>query len=475
MTPPSPPPSTKRPGYLAPVVVLAILGLLLWIPTAFQRGPERPHPNLPHRPEHPNLIMMVVETLRADRLAAYGAARHTMPVVEGLAQRGILFERAWSAAPWTLPSVSSLLTGVTPGVHLVTEYEDVLGDRLHTLPERLRENGYETAFFGVNSLFESNRNIEQGFDHYFGTDEIPGTQLYDELSRWLQRRQDTRPLFLYIHFFEPHCAYQPPPELMDLYLPPLPSLRTGRTMGEQQWRNMHECFQLSTQQGEPMLDVDTYLARYDAEIRYVDHLVGLVLERLHTFGLFENSLITVTGDHGEAFWEHEDFGHGRQLYEESLHVPLILIPPGGLSGGLRHEEPVSLVDLTPTFLAAAGLPPDNDLQGLDLHPLWEGGRLPPRIIFAETDYDSRHVRAATDGRLKVITRVGYPPVELYDLHLDPKELTNLARNREQAAPLLHALEVHLQQSEELRPSGAPTREEMPAATLEKLRALGYTF
>jgi len=426
--------------------------------------------------ERPNIIFLVIETLRADHLQGYGYARLTMPNLEWVAQEGTTFERASTVATWTLPSVASILTGLPPSAHGIRSYEDQLPDAAVTLAERLREVGYHTAFLGVNSLFEADRKIEQGFDHYYGTDEISGEELNDHLFAWLKDYPRDKPVFLYVHYFDPHCRFTPPSEYREMYWPP-GKQATHRKMSLKQFQQMHECFQLHYGPTEPVLDVDYYLSEYDAELRHVDHVMGLFLERLKTSGLYDSSLLFILSDHGEEFYDHGGYGHGKVLYEHQSHIPLIVRLPGGKRPGQRVSSRVSTLDLYPTALGAVGLKPRKQLPGQDLSPLLQGleeGSTPDRSIFAETDYEGKQ-RALWQGEWKLLVSPdGTRPNGLFNLSTDPGELTDLSdAHPEVSRRLFQALEKQQQEALRLGEDLPGTRQELTEGTLEQLRSLGY--
>lgn len=467
--------SNKVPAL--PRIVLVALGLLFLGLALAQWGPYiSPEPTAQAQRPTP-IIFIVVETLRADHLQAYGYARNTMPNLENLARDGVIFEKAIVAAPWTLPSVSSILSGLPPTAHGVRRYEDILPDDVETLAEIFQKRGYYTAFYGVNSLFEADRNLEQGFDHYYGIDEIPGTQLNERLAAFFQDRPQDRPFFLYAHYFEPHCRYEPPKDLHEMYWPPPEGLKTGRRMSDEQLRTMHECFHLNRQSGEPILELDYYLSEYDAELRYVDHLIGIFIERLKTADLYDQSLIVFVGDHGEEFWEHETFGHGRSLNESAIHVPLFIKPPKD-SPIQRHPHPVSTLDLAPTALASAGLPVPDMMPGQDLSPLWNGpqGAVEAKAIFSETDYDAHAFRSIHwDGYKLILPLKGGSP-RLFRLEDAAKNAPELSRsNPAQTTKLLEALTEHMQKSEKIGRALGHKDEPLSQDIIEELTVLGYTF
>lgn len=439
----------------------------------------------------PNVLLIVWETTRADHLSAYGYPLRTTPNLDALAREGVLFEQHSSAAPWTLPSVTSIFTGLDPSAHGVREFEDVLPAKAETLAERMQAQGYHTAALAVNSIFEANRGLEQGFDHYFGQGDVSGPQLLQELQSWLDTRPTDKPFFLYIHLFEPHCPYDPPDIYQGVFSPRPEATKSGRSFSREQWEKLFGCFQLPApgRPGEPVLEIDPYLSAYDAELHYADHLTGLMLQSFASRGLLDESLVLMSGDHGEEFLEHGDHGHGRSLYQEAVHVPLIVRPNGGPGrrgelAGRRVPMPTSSLDVTVTVLAATGL--KVDLHGVDLAPAWEGTDLPPewteRPIFSGTDHEA-HLRSVRRGRWKLLVEVG-PPLEqperairapmLFDLQGDPGEKVDLADKHPATVAALSAL-LRAHEAEALKRGKEIGRErrDLDEKTEEALRRLGY--
>lgn len=440
-----------------------------------------------------NIVVITWETTRADHTSLHGHPLRTTPGLELLATEGVSFQRNISAAPWTLPSVSSILTGRLPTGHGVREFEDVLVEGVDTLPERLQKAGYHTAMIGSNSIFEADRGLEQGFDHYFGQGDVPGEELAERMRTWLDERPQDQPFFLYMHLFEPHCPYDPPTRYQGVFEPWPAALATGRAWSQERWDQAFGCFRLPApgRPGQPVLSVDPYLSAYDAELHYADHLTSLLVERLRTRGLLEQTLLVVVGDHGEEFLDHGDHGHGRHLYEESVHVPLLIRPPGGAgsAAGRKVQALTSSVDVTATALAAAGLPVDGD--GRDLSPAWTGSvpsAWEQRAVYSGTDHEA-HLRSVHRGSHKLIAEVAKvavdptdpgqvaPPLrppELYDLSSDPDERTNLATS--QPALLAELKALLLAQEEAGRAQAAQSgraRRALDAETEEALKRLGY--
>lgn len=458
----------RRELLVAAFLALMVVGFVLF--RLFQPPPIKAG-------DRPNVVLIVIDTLRADHLTQYGHFRQTTPVLDHVAQEGILFKRGTSATNWTLPSVSSILTGLPPTSHGVRAYEDQLPDAVETVAERLHAIGYHTAFFGVNSLFEAGRNLQQGFDKYFGMDEIPAEELNQNIQAWLQDRPVDKPTFLYLHYFDPHCRYEPPMDYRGMYWPPTEAQKTHRMMTQEQWKLMHECFQLHFNPGEPILDVDRYLSEYDAELRHTDHQVGMILERLKTAGLYDSSLLIVTSDHGEEFYDHNGYGHGKVLLEHNVHVPLMMRLPRGLHGGRVEEGRVSSIDLVPTILDAVGIPIPEELLGMNLGPvLREEATIPAdRAVFSETDYEGKQ-RAILQGDLKLLLSPDKSRGQgLYDLKADPGEKHDVSKERPADFERLgRAMADYERRAMEVGKNIPGTRQELSQQTIEQLRSLGYT-
>lgn len=405
-------------------------------------------------PSPPDLILLSVETVRADQLALYGAPVDTMPHLGGLAAEGRWFRQAWSPAPWTLPSMTSLLTGLPPAAHGVVDGGRALPQAAQTLAEQLADAGYETAFFGVNTLFTAGRGLDQGFATWQAWGSRNGREVIDEVERFLAARDPGRPLFLVVHLFEPHCPYEPPRPLQERWWPPPDP--TDVELTPEQFAQLGGCFSLLDPGEVPVLDLDRYRAAYRAELTQADELLARLLPSVQA----RPAVVAVVGDHGEGFWEHGDFGHGRTLYQESLAVPLVLSAPGLSPGPV--ETPVSTQELADTFRRAAGLP--LGAWGRDLL-----GTLSPAPVFAETDDSGHHLAAVRVGEQKlVVDRVG-GGAQRWDLSADPGE-----RAPGPADPALQAtLEAHRRRAAAtLHQLGIDERELAPEV-LDQLRLLGY--
>jgi arylsulfatase A-like enzyme len=403
-------------------------------------------------PHHPDLVLVVIDTLRADHLGAYGYGRPTSPHIDALAARGARFDSAWAAAPWTLPSIMSIQTSRYPSSHRVENDGLKLAPDIPTLAATLRAAGYATAGF-VSHIYASRLfGFDRGFERFddFGVSQ-PGYRLeaglepradrvVDAALAWL-RAQGHRPVFLFVHLFDPHWPYDPPASYRALF----PDDYRGP---------LDATYDSISKFQDPLVplpeDYRSFLVdRYDGEIRFTDDQVGRLLQGVDRSGREGRAWIVLTADHGEEFKEHGSMGHGRALYEEVIHVPLIVAAPGDRPS--RIDTPVSGIDLFPTLAAIAGAAPPPGLQGRSLLPLLrptEGpggapggtGSPPPpaadRPLVSETVRLNAYRKAVREGPLKLIRFMGENRTELYDLASDPQERHDLSERRPAARQML---------------------------------------
>ena len=454
--------SSKRPGVLLPI--LAGLGLQL----ACGGGPAR----------RPNVLFIVVDTLRPDHLGCYGRARDTSPAIDALATEAVRFERAYATAPWTSPSVASMITGLYPGSHGLTRIGVRLPDTAVTLAEMLSADGYSTRGVISHSLLGRQFNFQQGYDDY---SESEARGLHDHVSTdgvTEQAQQVLRefaageqPFLLFLHYFDPHYNYKRHPEYG------FAAERVGRLDGTETIQELRELGPALT--GEELEFIQDL---YDEEIRHTDAGIGRVLETLKELALDGDTIVVLTSDHGEEFMTHGWLGHTRTLYEELVRVPLIMRVPGGEPGVV--EELVSLTSLTPTLLELTGVDGDDGkgFQADSLAPLLSSGTAEGTdLVFAEVDFvpinpdnlvKTANKNAVIGERFKIVRDGESGAVEVYDLVTDPTELHNLADERpELVQQLLPILEnrIALARGDVLDVEATAISEEL----LEKLRALGY--
>lgn len=388
----------------------------------------------------PDIVLIVVDTLRADHLGVYGYPRETSPTLDRLAERGTLFDASWGAAPWTLPSIMSIMTSRYPSGHRVENDGLRLDPGIPTLAQTLEAGGYATGGFVSHIYVTGTFGFSRGFQRFEDFDlddpeyrleagmEPDATRVTDAALKWLADQGD-RPVFLFVHFFDPHWPYESPDQFRALF----PSDYRGE---------LDAGYDSISRYQDPNIDMPPdyrafLIDRYDGEIRYVDSEIARLLEGLRKAGRLDRSWITVTSDHGEEFKEHGSVGHGRNLYEEVVHVPLLIAAPATSAegpGGRRIETPVSGIDLFPTLIDLAGFergPPG--LEGISLAPVLRPGNesvapvdAGPGIVISETVRLNTYQKALRDGDRKLIQFMGQNRGELYDLSLDPGERNDLA-------------------------------------------------
>jgi arylsulfatase A-like enzyme/Tfp pilus assembly protein PilF len=396
---------------------------------------------------HPNVLLVTIDTLRADHVGSYGAANAMTPTLDALAKRGVRFETALSHVPLTGPSHASILTGRTPLGHGFRNNGGyVLAPTLHTAAEDFRQGGYRTA--AIVSAFPLDRRFgfDRGFDIY--EDHLPrgndrrrtpyverhAGATTDAALRWLgapKAGAANHPWFMWVHYYDPHAPYEPPPDFAERF------------------RN----------------------APYDGEIAFVDRELSRVLKAIEQRGELGKTVVLVTADHGESLGEHGESAHGLFVYDATIRVPWIMAGPE-IAEGRVSPTLARLIDVLPTLHDYAGLPPRKDIEGRSLRPAADGRRMREAPSYAESMYSELELGWAPlfSWRVAGFKLIEAPRPELYDLKNDPKELTNLAgTDASRVAQLRHGLEAALRQ--ETAPAGATASSD--PQTLERLRSLGY--
>lgn len=487
-----------------PLLLLALLSLPGWMigdPSSASRASRAPSPWR----EDLNVLLLSVDTLRGDRLQAGDPPGGLTPNLSRLAAQGTLFTRAQAPSPWTLPSVSSLLTSLHPTAHGATRPRCRLPSSLVTLAERLSAAGLFTQAVVANGWLDFPFGMDQGFDdyRYISTrsgrprwwpgmigrqaascaglargpsaepeDSSTAEHLVDRAIAFLERSRGGN-FFLWVHLADPHDPYAARGRFHALARPPrrppglFPQFDSGSIIELRQGRIV------------PVAERQRLLALYDLEVRYTDEQIGRLLERMADLGLQRNTLVVFTADHGEEFWEHGNLVHGHTLYQELLDIPLILRPPDGHPPAHRQrEEVVSLLDVAPTILDFLGLQPPAAWSGRSLLPLLRGeGETGERPFFGESLIYYEEKKSVRQGRYKYIYTPRSGADELFDLEADPGERVNrVGELPDIAGRLRESLLAHLARQEELARalSRASTAEaEVDEKQLEELRALGY--
>lgn len=413
-----------------------------------------------------SVILISIDTLRADHLGAYGYERPTSPSLDTFAKEGVLFERAMAPAPWTLPSHASLFTGLYPSSHGVLTGSNSLSKEIPTLAKILREEGFETAGFTNAIFFGHPYGLADGFDEWANlpestTPEGVAPNITNMGLVWLDSRKSRR-VFLFLHYFDVHSDYEAAPEYESLF-----ASEPGKLDGTTAQLVLAGRGRIEIE----AKDIEYVEALYDAGIRQLDEELGRLFRELSRRRWFDDSLVIVTSDHGEQFFEHGAPLH-MVHYDEVLHVPLMMRGPT-LPAGVRSAARVSLVDVAPTILGQLGLAEPAGIDGIDLQRFWEDpeAKGQDRVIFAEAgpSLERFGTGSVQTEHHKWILDLESESEELFDLRSDPEERVDLAADRPAIA------DEHRAAFEALR---ASAREPEPARgvviDLEKrLRALGY--
>jgi arylsulfatase A-like enzyme len=385
------------------------IGAVLLVAAAIACGDSR------WGPVPPSFVVISVDTLRADHLGAYGYERSTSPNIDALAANGVVFENVCSTSSWTLPAHASLLTGLLPGRHRLQDDGVKLARSVPVLAEALRGRGYETfavvSHVYVSREFGLNRGFEEFDDSLLaggGVDPIAESVV----DRFIERLEGVgeRPFFAFIHLYDPHWPYTPPPPFGTAFVDPGYRGEIDGTLD-----SMSPYFSFPGRLSDE--DRRQMIALYDGEIAYLDQQIGRLSAALAESRHADRTVVILTADHGEEFKEHGKIGHGRTLFSEVLAVPLIVAGHPALAGGSRRSELASIVDIAPTVLDMAGLAVPEELDGRSLLRESPGDR----TLFAESIRMGRVLRSARRGRYKLIESPSHGTRELYDLATDPLE------------------------------------------------------
>jgi arylsulfatase A-like enzyme/Tfp pilus assembly protein PilF len=398
--------------------------------------------------DHLNLVIVTLDTTRADRIGAYGSREVETPTIDQLAAEGVLFEQAVSVAPLTLPAHSSIFTGKFPPEHGVRDNGGFfLGPEQVTLAEMLKGRGYRTGGFVAAYVLAGKWGINQGFDTYFDDFDLsgvravslsaiqrPANEVLDKALPWIEQ-SNSAPFFAWIHLYDPHSPYRPPEPFATKY------------------------------KGHP----------YNGEIAFADSQIARLVSTLKSRGLYDRTVIVVMGDHGESLGDHGESAHGFFVYNSVTHVPLVMHAPFSRIGHRRIADPVRSIDIMPTMLDLLGAPAASGISGVSLVPLLTGAKNELGLdAYSEAMYPLHHygwsdLHALRSGRYKVIDA---PRPELYDVDRDPSETSNLFTERQALGDKMIA--------ELRRVEGGFTKAvaSMPAADVdpearERLAALGY--
>lgn len=394
-------------------------------------------------PEIRNVVLISMDTTRADNLSCYGVYKNATPNIDALAEEAVLFQNTYAPVPLTLPSHSTMLTGVHPprhGVHDNLKYQ--LNDENITLAEILKDNGFSTAAIISAFILDSRFGIDQGFDVYddnfkkelenANIAQRRGDETTEQALSWIQSNKED-PFFLFVHYYDPHMPYDPPEPFKTMIFHP-----------------------------------------YFAEIAFTDHCIGQIIDKLKALNLYDSTLVIITGDHGEMLDEHKERTHGYYIYQGNVKVPLIFKVPG-IKKAKRVDDIAGIVDIAPTVCSLLGIELSEAFQGKDLSA-YLGNRAASiprdRHLYSEcmvpTKYGGNSLLGIINNRYKYIQTTR---PELYDLVNDPKESQNLAEQQPKRARILQdKLKLILEDSVLGSTEGSL---ELDAEAIEKLETLGY--
>ena len=450
----------------------AAAGALLATPLSILARSRSEQPRPLADADHPNIILLTVDALRADHLSCYGYPKKTSPHIDRLAAEGVQFLNAVSTAPWTFPAFSAIHTSMYPSelgisafnVPLPQIYQQRLDPMRTTIAEALQAQGYRTQAIVTNPWLFPEFGFSQGFDGYTVVDrqrahdydavfgetivgrlagrapgvEAPLRGLYEALMGpagqpvwdvradrvtghvldWLNVHHQER-FFLWVHYIDPHYPFSPPAA----FRPAVPGV------SEERLDYLASYNEEDVYTGRARLrpaDREALVALYDGEIQYVDQHVGQVLAGVDALGLRDNTLFVLSADHGDEFWEHGGYQHGHSLYDELVHVPLIARGPRGFSAPQQIDAVARHVDIAPTLAEVGGAAFHSDAHGVSLLRLLDGSDDVPRVAFSEGLFLTAEKKAIRDGDSKLIYDPYSGASELYDLRADPRELDNLA-------------------------------------------------
>ncbi|GEM_PF-2341247 len=457
---------------------------------------RRPPPAAPEETGErlPHVVLLLIHGLRGDHVSGYGYEKRTTLALDHLMDESVTFDNVFAASNGAVPSVASILTGMTPGSHGVLTSRDRLPENVRTLAEVLAEVGYMCGAFVGSRITDVSGGSERGF-HFHHPGRKPfwcfrlqtaveriavcstrgsdsgGEVVLGKAGDWIEKNR-SRPLFAYIHLMEPGSPYEPPPPYDTLFDPDYDGRQVreppvDRATADAGFRNRDA---LETAAAAiPERRRLNMIALYDGEIAYTDQLIERFLKRIEALGLYENAMIVVTADHGQEFYDHGGWLYGGSLYDELIRVPLIVKRSGRAGARTRRRENASGIDIFPTIISAAGLPVPRQVEGMDV--FGSHFKEEDRFLFPERP---PFLYSAIEGAWKLIMATGWraPDVKLFNLDADRGELRDLADRRpdlrDRLAGVLEDRAVALGTVTD----GAPN-EDLDSRRRERLKALGY--
>jgi arylsulfatase A-like enzyme len=446
----------------------------------------------PERTPRPSIVLVSIDSLRADHVGCYGYPKPTTPAIDAVAAGGVRFASAVSTTSWTLPAHAAMFTGLYDSTHGLISNGLALSESLKTLAEVLRDAGYQTAGFYGGPYLHPDFGLAQGFETYESCmmpplaaldgpqiraasqqpsqpahADVTSPRTVEKVEAW-SRKADPRPFFAFVHLWDVHYDYIPPPEYVDMFDPDYQGHLDARGY----------MLNKAIRPGMDPRDFQHLLALYDGEIRFTDdHLSRILALLAQEAGGADELLVVITADHGDEFFDHGGKGHQRTLYDEVIRVPLVVRWPGHIAPGKVIDEQVRLIDLMPTLCAAASVDLPGGVQGRNLLPLLAAhGPLHGEPALSELHVPPYELRALRSDGFKLISRHHGTQLDAYDLAQDPRETTRLpetdpriARDRTKLSELVER-SVGLREKLEADPRMVVTSPDLQ----QMLKALGYT-
>ena len=443
----------------------------------------------------PSFIVILVDTLRVDYLGCYGFKGPVSPNIDALARESYIFRNCYSSAPWTKPSVASLFTSLNPMEHGVTNHEGAMWSNnapdlekgilrldAYTIAERLKARGYSTAAFVANPWMSWQYGFDQGFDVYSSIASVidpPADRVTLEAKRWLESAGAKAPYFLYLHLLDVHGPYNASDSVYDL-VRQSPSVQTNEVFSDEEWRGIlpstMQALWARDSTGAPKPEtrrLDTWRGRYAAEVRDMDNRLGPFLTLLKDKHYLDNTYLILIADHGEALHDHGNWDHGYTLFEDQIHVPMIIRPPGGLKTSKDIQNIVGLVDVLPTLVAQSGGAAKN-VEGKDLSPFFrgktEGGS---GLVFSGAMRTNPLLYSVRGGNYKLIVDGKVSRYALFDISKDSGENNNIAPELPDIVAQLRTYMDDVVQASKSNPLFEADAPQVSTERRELLRSLGY--
>lgn len=433
-----------------------------------------------------NVVLISIDTLRPDHLGCYGYSKPTSPSIDRLAREGVLFEQVFSSTSWTLPAHLALLTGLPDLVHGVMDENERLDENRITMAEMYKQNGYRTWGIFTGPFLLPRWGFGQGFDAYLDLTlydkKLDGPEMLQAAEKGrttpgaLNKVEDLlsnygdEPFFLFLHLFDVHADFDPPPPYDQMFDPDY----SGEVNGIDIMNNPE------IHAGMAARDLAHLRSLYDGEIRFVDEEgISRLVDLLDVNGLQERTLIIITSDHGEEFFEHGVFGHRQNLYDTTLRIPLIFWAPGLVPGGVTVEDQVRIIDILPTVLELCGLPRSHESIGESLAPMFNSpdSESHERPVFAEVKSWKRYHEALRTERYKMIRDYKNEQRFCIDLSADPGELSPVTDPSipvfREAMDSFFNIRFNLETYKKTLMWGNSAVPEMDEELRQRLRSLGY--